>query len=186
MLGVNFHPFVGEKYYNSRYGARVMVLGESHYGDGIDSAPDFTQYVIQEHAVKPGLPFFTKLTNVLRGSVDCPTEEERIETWKHVAFYNYVQEFVGESARIAPTTAMWKASYAPFLEVVRELEPNVIVVLGSRLWDNVPNLPPEYPTEWCSIIHPSSRMAYEPSMAALAESLRKVGGVYPRRETAAL
>jgi hypothetical protein len=22
MLGVNFHPFVGEKYYNSRYGAR--------------------------------------------------------------------------------------------------------------------------------------------------------------------
>lgn len=179
MHGVNFHPFVGKKYYDSRYGARVMVLGESHYGDGIDDENGFTQLVIHEHAFKPGFAFFSKLTNVLRGRTDYPTEEERVEAWEHIAFYNYVQEFVGGSARIAPTPEMWEASYAPFVEVVRELKPDVILVLGYRLWDNVPALPPEYPVEWCSVIHPSSRMAYEPSMAALRKSLQKVGGTYP-------
>lgn len=57
MKGVKFHPYVGDKYYDSHYGVRVMVLGESHYGDRQDMAPDFTQYVVKEHALKPGLPF---------------------------------------------------------------------------------------------------------------------------------
>ncbi|ELI8386426.1 hypothetical protein ACA503_001243 [Yersinia enterocolitica] len=181
MKGINFPPFVGDKYYDSCYGIRVMVLGESHYGDGSDSVCNFTQYVVKEHALKAGQAFFSKLTNLLRGHIDYPTEEERIEIWKHVAFYNYIQEFVGEGARIAPTPEMWKAAYVPFLEVVKQLEPNVILVLGSRLWDEVPELPPAYPVEWCGIIHPSSRMAYEPSIAALAESIKKAGGIYPKK-----
>lgn len=28
---INFRPFVGSKYAGSRYGIRVMVMGESHY-----------------------------------------------------------------------------------------------------------------------------------------------------------
>lgn len=174
--GVKFLPFVGEHYHNSRYGVRVLVLGESHYGATEDSGPDFTQKVVQDCAYVPGEPFFSKLTNVLRGRIDWPTDEERHETWQHVAFYNFIQEFVGGQSRIAPTPAMWQAAQAPFLEVVRTLEPDVILVLGSRLWNNVDELPPTYPVEWCSITHPSGAMSYEPSIAALAESLRKVGG----------
>lgn len=179
MKSVTFQPYVGDKYYDSHYGVRVMVLGESHYGDSLDSASNFTQNVVIECAMKAGFPFFSKLTNVLRGCPDYPTEEERKETWKHIAFYNYIQEFVGKDARIAPTAEMWKAAYAPFLEVVKILKPDVILVLGNRLRDTMPNLPPEYPVEWCSIIHPSSSMAYEPAIAALAESIKKTGGIFP-------
>lgn len=178
LKSVNFLPFVGEKYYTSRYGVRVLVLGESHYGSEEDNCADFTQRVIRDYAYVPGLAFFSKLTNVLRGQCDWPTDEERRETWQHVAFYNFVQSFVAGEARVAPTTAMWAAAQAPFEEVVRELEPNVILVLGSRLWNNVAELPPALSVEWCGILHPSSRMAYIPSIAALASSIRKAGGVY--------
>lgn len=179
LTGVNFMPFVGEKYHNSRYGVRVLVLGESHYGAGEDCSPDFTQKVVEQCAYESGTPFFSKLTNVLRGRTDWPTEEERRETWQHVAFYNFVQEFVGGGSRIAPTREMWQASQAPFLEVVRTLEPDVILVLGARLWQKVDALPPTFPVEWCGITHPSGGMAYKPSIAALAESVQKAGGIYP-------
>ncbi|WP_312731617.1 hypothetical protein [Atlantibacter hermannii] len=178
MKNVIFQPYIGDKYYDSRYGVRVLVLGESHYGDKQDSASDFTQHVVKTHALKAGLPFFSKLTNVLRGKTDYPSEQERNETWRHVAFYNYIQEFVGEEARTAPTTDMWTSAQLPFIEVVRQLEPDVILVLGSRLWNRMPELPPEYPVEWCSILHPSSGMAYEPAIAALAASIKKANGVF--------
>jgi len=179
MKDVMFHPYVGDKFYDSHYGVRVMVLGESHYGDSQDSASDFTQHVVKEHALKAGLHFFSKLTNILRGNTEYPSDEERYETWRHVAFYNYIQVFVGEGARIAPTSEMWSAAYQPFLEVVRQLEPDVILVLGSRLWNRMPDLPPEYPVEWCSIRHPSSSMAYAPALTALEESVKKAGGIFP-------
>ena len=175
--GVNFLPFVGEKYYNSRYGVRVLVLGESHYGSEEDNCADFTQRVIRDLAYRPGFAFFSKLTNVLRGRTDWPSDEERRETWQHVAFYNFVQEFVAAESRVAPTEAMWRAAQAPFLNVVRELKPDVILVLGSRLWNNVDELPPTFPVEWCGIIHPSGGMSYESSIHSLSESLGKVGGL---------
>ncbi|MCX9070647.1 hypothetical protein [Citrobacter portucalensis] len=179
LTGVNFMPFVGEKYHNSRYGVRVLVLGESHYGADEDCSPDFTQKVVEQCAYEPDTPFFSKLTNVLRGRTDWPTEEERRETWQHVAFYNFVQDFVGAESRIAPTRPMWRAAQAPFQEIVRILEPDVILVLGSRLWNNVDDLPPTSPVEWCGITHPSGGMAYEPAIKAFAESIHMVEGIYP-------
>lgn len=177
--GVKFHPFVGEKYHNSRYGVRLLVLGESHYGTEEDYGIDLTQKIIRDYAYAPGFAFHSKVTNLLRGRTDWPTDEERREAWRHVAFYNFVQEFVGDASRLPPTQKMWATAQAPFLEVIRALRPDVILVLGSRLWNNVDALPEEYPVEWCGITHPSGGMAYEPSIAALAESIRKVGGIYP-------
>lgn len=172
-------PFVGEKYRNSRYGVRIMVLGESHYSYEEYTGANFTQKVIADCAYVPGFAFFSKLTNVLRGRIDWPTDEERREIWQHVAFYNFVQEFVGGESRIAPTREMWREAQKPFQEVVRTLEPDVILVLGARLWQKVDALPPTFPVEWCGITHPSGGMAYKPSIAALAESVQKAGGIYP-------
>lgn len=175
---VNFHPFVGEKYFDSRYGVRVLVLGESHYGHPEDMAHDFTQHVVTKHAYCSGFPFFSKITSVLRGNTTYPSDAERFDAWQHVAFYNFVQTFVAEESRVAPTREEWKAAQTPFREVVRVLEPDVILVLGRRLWDEIEPLPPEYPVEWCGITHPSGGMSYSPSIAALAESIAKAGGSF--------
>ena len=86
------------------------------------------------------------------------------------------------TAGIAPTSEVWKTAEDPYFKVVRELEPDVILVLGNRLWDKVPNLPSDYPVEWCGITHPSGGMAYEPSIAALVESIAKASGMFAKRE----
>ncbi len=53
-----------------------------------------------------------------------------------------------------------------------------VMVLGCRLWEEVPNLPPKYPIVWCSIIHPGGGMAHAPSITALAESIVKASGIF--------
>lgn len=77
---INFRPFVGSKYANSCYGVRGLVLGESHYSDESDVGNDYTQHVVETHAYCAGIPFFSKLTAVLRGDTSYPTDEERFET----------------------------------------------------------------------------------------------------------
>ena len=168
---VKFLPYIGENYANSRYGVRVLVLGESHYGTEDDYAPDFTQNVIRDEAFKPGFRFFSMITTMLRGDTSWATEEERREAWQHVAFYNYVQEFVGDAGRIRPTTAMWRNSETALHEVVAELQPDVIVVMGYQLWDCLPPLP----VTWARVKHPcgglSNREAREAFDGAIAKAL---------------
>lgn len=179
MSKVRFQPYIGEFYNDSRYGIRLLVLGESHYDDDYSAGSDFTSYVVDQNAFVAGTSFFTKLTKLLKGTDADLTEEDRVEAWKHIAFYNYVQEIVGDTARISPTTEMWEAAREPFEEVVNRLKPNVILVLGVNLWNQMYNLPPECQVEWASVTHPSGGIKYEPSFAEIAKAITKVGGVYP-------
>lgn len=169
----NFKPFIGENYFNSNYGVRVLVLGESHYGDIGDESEDYTKMVVNNHAYTPGLPFFSRVTKLLRLSQENPTDAERYETWQQVAFYNFVQEFVGIEGRIRPTAQMWNDAIPMFLDVASDLKPDVIVVLGHELWEKSPQLPADQRVEWCSVKHPAGGMSYEQSFAALTESLAK-------------
>ncbi|WP_017346110.1 hypothetical protein [Pantoea sp. A4] len=167
----NFKPFVGKDYFQSKYGVRVLVLGESHYGDDGDESEDYTQMVVANHAYTPGLPFFSRVTKLLRLSKDTPSNEERYDAWQQIAFYNFVQEFVGEKWRMSPTAKMWEDAAPMFLEVARELKPDIILVLGHNLWDKVPALPDAHPVEWCSVKHPAGGMSYDDSFRAFEQSL---------------
>ncbi|WP_370621706.1 hypothetical protein NMD10_27700 (plasmid) [Citrobacter portucalensis] len=172
---VKFLPWVGERYHSSRYGVRVLVLGESHYGVQEDYTPDFTRDVVNGHAFQSGFRFFTMITTLLRGSPGCADEEERREAWQHVAFYNYVQEFVGDAGRIRPTRAMWRDAAAALEEVVTELRPDVILVLGYQMWDHLPELP----VTWACVKHPCGGMSYDEAIPefnrAIAEALSLAG-----------
>ncbi|EFD5358390.1 hypothetical protein [Escherichia coli] len=148
-----FMPFIGSKYEDSIYGVRVLVLGLSHYGDDDDNYPEFTRDVVAENAYKSGNRFFTILSNVLRLSRDNINDEQRRLVWANVSFYNYIQEIVGDKGRISPTREMWHNANAPFLDIVKQLKPDVILVLGTELWDQLPNVEG---VEWCWIKHPSS------------------------------
>ena len=177
MSKVRFKPYVGEKYHHSRYGIKLLVLGESHYHDE-EPDSDFTTQVVNQNAFQPGSSFFTKLTKILIGSDKDLSEKERKEAWKHVAFYNYIQEIVGDEGRIAPTTAMWEYAHEPFVQVVRELKPDVILILGHRLEDQVLELPTELKVEWACIKHPSSSSTYEHSFEQLRNAIHKLNGVF--------
>ena len=134
---VRFRPWIGNKYEaGNRFGKRVLVLGESHYGDWVDANEDFTTFIMRRYGMPVGGgAFFAKVVKVLlqMDVTDGLTAKDRAETWQHVAFYNYVQELVGDEARQRPTNAMWIEAERPFLEVVDALRPHVILALGNEL-----------------------------------------------------
>lgn len=67
------------------------------------------------------------------------SSEDREAFWQSIAFYNFIQEPVGEVARQeSPTPEMWQRAVEPFRSVIADLEPQGIVVLGKRLWRHLP------------------------------------------------
>jgi hypothetical protein len=104
---VKFHPWVGKQYENSRFGMRVLVLGESHYkyepglgGKMKDLPQGFTQEIIRKQG---GTHYFYKKIPPLFAPAELSDEAGK-GPWQHLAFYNYIQEAL-EDWKQAPTPA---------------------------------------------------------------------------------
>ena len=62
--GVFFLPWIGERFSASN-GTRLLILGESHYGDAKGETPDLTRNCVSQHASRTwNHRFFTMLTQV--------------------------------------------------------------------------------------------------------------------------
>lgn len=161
MPSIVFEPWIGSKYTkDNRFGIRVLVLGESHYGDESNTRSTFTTEVVGWLAKDVRHAFFTKVSKVLLG-LDGKTwldDEARGEVWEHIAFYNFIQGFVSTDSRVRPSAEMWEAAKESFLEVVNKLTPQVVLVLGKELASHLPPMPPGI--ELCCIQHPSTGFVY--------------------------
>jgi hypothetical protein len=141
-VSIRFEPWVGDRYDSGGLlGVRTLVLGESHYGESEDASSQVTRGVVQQWAMEKRSAFFTKVAKLL---LNLPaghwlSDETRAAFWHSVAFYNYVQEFPGASARIRPTEAMWQAARPAFFEMLNRLRPAAIIVLGFELWSRLPD-----------------------------------------------
>lgn len=155
-MSIIFKPWVGSKYVSSKFGVKIFILGESHYGDRHDEYDDFTVDVVKDWGKEKRLAFFTIIAKSILNydSSNYLSDAERSDFWEHVAFYNYVQKIVGEGARIRPTDQMWKISEPALYKVIENLDPQIVVVLGKELRNNLPPLPENI--EICYLDHPSS------------------------------
>jgi hypothetical protein len=153
-----FDPWVGSKYWSAGYGGvRVLILGESHYGDiGTESAT-FTTEVVKKWGQDNRLKFFTTTQMLVAGigKGKQVTGEQRAAFWEQVAFYNFVQAFTGQESRCRPTPKMWADASPAFLATIAELKPQVVVVLGLTLRRHLPAIPENIHV--CFAQHPSSR-----------------------------
>ena len=156
---VKFHPWVGDKYeygikgYYKKgkivYGTpddpgkKLLVLGESHYCANLaDAISELTKIIIADlidpdSEWEPYKNTYTKFIKSLTGYLDYLEFDKKKEAWEHIVFYNYVQ-LPMTSARISPTTEDFKKSEEAFWEVLNELKPDLIIVWGSRLYNNLP------------------------------------------------
>ena len=129
-------PFIGQDYGRVMpWGLPIFVLGESHYS-GIPLYSTFTRDVVSEMLNGVNYPFFTKAAGVFYG--DWPDLEMRRKFWQTAAFYNFVQESVGDTARIRPTERMWREAAPALEETLMLCMPGFVLVLGKELWDNLP------------------------------------------------
>lgn len=141
---VKFKPWVGENYETGIHqGKKLMILGESHYcaNPETEATEDITIKVIEdlldpfsEHEGYKNT--YTKFAKSVVGEKQF-TEESKKDFWQHVIFYNYVQTAIS-GARIAPTTEQFRNSEQAFFEILSQYHPDLIIVWGKRLYNNLP------------------------------------------------
>ena len=131
---IKFHPWVGNNYESEN--PKILILGESHYGDADENKEIFTQTVVKSWALRGegSHKFFTTIAEILSDRMDIwLSDDEAKEFWNKVIFYNYIQDFVGENARKRPIDEMWKQAKKPFEQVLHQYNPDIVVVLGKDL-----------------------------------------------------
>jgi hypothetical protein len=113
--------------------------------------------------------FFTKIARLFLGYGRALSDEERADFWHQIAFYNYVQWWLDDRG-VRPTPEMWRTAQAPFLEVLQELRPKLVLVLGRELASELPSIPEHIVT--LPIPHPSSYgWTYEPWTTQVTQAL---------------
>jgi len=176
-----FDPWVGNKYWSVGFASvRILILGESHYGDIGTESTAFTTKVVREYAQEKRSRFFTITQKLVAGISpdDWVSDEERAAFWEQVAFYNFVQAFPGSEPRCRPTQEMWSAATAAFFRTLAELKPQVVVVLGFELQANLPEVPSGIHV--CFARHPSSwgfqYEQWQPAIQAAIKAAAMGGG----------
>jgi len=142
--GVRFLPWVGPRYsIGVKQGVRVLVLGESHYTRlKVDDSPELTRYVVQEHGVGDDRrAYFTQVAALLLGRRPI-SNDEKAKIWNSIAFYNFIQERVGPSARYRPTPEMWAHARRGLATVLAQCNPHLVIVTGLSLWSHLPEATP--------------------------------------------
>jgi hypothetical protein len=174
MSEIVFEPWIGSRFTQAnRFGTRVLVLGESHYGPESETRSTVTTEVVRKLAQNERHAFFTKISKVLL-ELDGKTwldNNSRSEVWEHIAFYNYIQGFVGTESRVRPSPELWNAAQVPFFQVLEKLTPQVILVLGKELSQHLPTILGK--VEVCRIQHPSTGFSYAKWNPLFAEAVRR-------------
>lgn len=141
---VKFKPWVGENYETGIHqGKKLMILGESHYcaNPETEATEDITIKVIEdlldpfsEHEGYKNT--YTKFAKAVVGEKQF-SDETKKEFWQQVIFYNYVQTAIS-GARVSPTTEQFRNSEQAFFEIISQYQPDLIIVWGKRLYNNLP------------------------------------------------
>jgi hypothetical protein len=143
LSSVSFLPWIGDNYEKGRGGRKILVLGDSHYswaGSGdINQQPECTRDLVEEQISGAySKRFWTNISATFLNEL--PSLSQKKEFWHSISFYNYLQSSAGNGANSIPKQDQWKASERPFLEVINTLHPDLVVVLGNRLWNHLPEI----------------------------------------------
>ncbi len=126
-----FHPVIGNSYGKVAGDIRLLILGESHYPwDGRPVNESETTAAAMEGIDRH------RFWKSLEKLIPVPGKKDGLRGWDMVAFYNYVQHFVGEGPRDRPGDEMWVSpeTVSGFKEVLAVCKPNRILVVGKTNW----------------------------------------------------
>ena len=159
MEKVFFKPWKGSSYDSGIHGKKIMVLGHIHVCGGCNQCGDITevddecaQFTINAvnnylkwretgEIPSPGyegwLKTFLHFTKAFFG-YEPDFDEEKNELWNHILFYNYVQTSVPDWD-VKPTYNDYEKSKEPFIDVINEYSPDVIIAWGKDVYDKTPD-----------------------------------------------
>lgn len=135
---VHFRPWIGGDFATGGiFDLKVMILGESHYvWEDLPPPRIETQRIIERIARSDYESRFHPNVEIAVLGAKQFADDRRC-FWNSVLFYNYLQEPLPNS-RQPPAAASWQAAEPAFREVLERHAPQVILVLGKRLWGCLP------------------------------------------------
>lgn len=146
-----FDPWVGRSYSSGGiFGKRIMALGESHYCDRGCSDCGIVRHLECQHFTEKVVREYLDLDNEREGWMSTYLKFERslvgretshddsLRIWDSLLFYNYLQ-YAMHTPRQAGTPEQYRSSSQAFFSVLERYRPELILVWGVRLWDNLPN-----------------------------------------------
>lgn len=148
-----FDPWIGENYGTDQahFNKKILILGNSHYCDDCidcgnrDLKPEcteFTKTVVKDyldpsHVASWKKTFSTFINSMFGRSV---SDLERKDFFDSVAFYNYLQVAAGEDAYSTGNYNFAESRHLnAFYEVLNNVEPDVVISWGSKVWDTLPD-----------------------------------------------
>lgn len=128
---------------NALGGARILVLGESHYSDihEVGSVvPDMTEWMASRYLSgeidAAAKRFCTRIANTLAPAARPGSSANDI--WESIVFYNFIPVVLAEGAHAErPTDELWRQGRQPFMQVLRRVEAEAVLVLGNTLWHHM-------------------------------------------------
>lgn len=138
---VKVHPWVGSKYEQPAiFPCRTLILGESNYTSECNFHSNLVIECIEDHIGLNEDPKFSRFATKIRRVIFGRDSDSIISPktfWENVAFYNFVQFLVGGASKERPTEKLWRDSVPAFTELVANLKPERILVLGQENWNNL-------------------------------------------------
>ena len=155
-----FEPWVGDNYTKGLAGKKILALGDSHYcqyrdngceaecgnlnavsrclekGFTTNVVIDFLEYE-QGGGHKPSMNTYTKFAKLMNGVQS--NSGEIIDFWQSIIFYNFVQRAMIKRERYLekPSCQDYANGKEPFLNLLTKFQPDLIIVWGKRLWNQI-------------------------------------------------
>lgn len=125
-------------------GLRLLIVGESHYDEGIKYSPaeqwEHTHYVVRRYGAeaRETTTFFLRIAQTFMEGVSAPPNDGYRAFWRRVCFCNYVQEFVPDTpGKNKVTKEMIRRSAPAFHELLDDVRPNAILVMSAAVWEDM-------------------------------------------------
>ena len=147
MKNVRFKPWVGKCYQTGGlFRKKILAVGESFYCSEEEAISTLTDKVVNDYlAIRNGenrqnngdwIKTYLKFERSLIGEETTPEDSRKI--WDSIAFYNYLQVPMF-GARESGSRDDYKNAEKPFIEVIDELQPDLIIVWGvGKLYSYLP------------------------------------------------
>lgn len=148
-----FDPWIGSAYGTdaSLFKNRILVLGASHYCESCDDCGDRDKYQACSNLTKnvikdylnpehqgPWKKTYSTFINSMLGKSS--TNEEQIDFFNSVVFYNYLQISAGEDPYSARQYDYSDPKYLnAFYEVLDMVLPEFVICWGNDVWNALPD-----------------------------------------------
>lgn len=132
-----FVPWIGSEYATGYNGIKLLIVGDSHYGDPPGKEINFTRDVLGRHlSGEKRVSFFTLIARAITGEANEQLNQDKF--WNTVAFYNYIQTSM-DDFDVRPTSEQAIEAQDAFKEALDVLQPDRLILLGNMVWDMTPS-----------------------------------------------